>query len=137
MLQLPCLLCESALLARRLHDWASVLDCGRYGLHTALGQLRQSTVVVLAQDCIADFKAEIACNASFSSALNSANSFSRMAVAWSRASWFSAISFSKFLISVFRRALEAVNSSILVVGSSSRKCHAKQISLESSVDGIG
>jgi len=52
---------------------------------------------------------------SFSSPLNSASSFWRRAVALSSASWFFAISASRFLISVFRRALLAVNSSMSAV----------------------
>jgi len=54
---------------------------------------------------------------SFSSAVNSASSFSRIAVAFPSASWFLPISASKFLISVLRRELLAVASSIFDVRS--------------------
>lgn len=52
-----------------------------------------------------DFRSEVDLRRSFSSSLNSTNCFSRMAVAWSSAPWFSC------------RALMAVSSSILVVKS--------------------
>jgi hypothetical protein len=66
---------------------------------------------------MADFSAPTDWSRSFSSALNSASCFSRIAVALSRASWFFAISPSRFLISVLRRELCAVFSSIVEVRS--------------------
>ena len=48
---------------------------------------------------------------------DSASSFWRREVALSKAAWFFAISDAKFLISVFRRALVAVSSSIVEVRS--------------------
>jgi len=66
----------------------------------------------------ADLSAEIDPRRSFSSALNSPSSFSRIAVAASRAAWFFATSCSRFLISVLRRALAAVPDSMAVVRSS-------------------
>mmetsp|Transcript_97920 Transcript_97920/g.285702 ORF Transcript_97920/g.285702 Transcript_97920/m.285702 type:complete len:207 (+) Transcript_97920:695-1315(+) len=66
---------------------------------------------------MAALRAEMDSRRSFSSALNSASCFWRRAVALSRDSWFAATSLSRFLISVFSRALPAVSSSTLVVRS--------------------
>merc|ERR1719478_997323 len=74
-------------------------------------------LLCLAMAAMADLSEAIVARLDFSSALNSASSFLRIAVAESRASEFLAISFSRLAISVFNLALLAVKPSMAEVRS--------------------